>query len=90
MALNRVQRRVAAIGFFAVSVHAVFGLIGVGYIREADGRHADAIGLTVMSCVLALVVYSAIRLILGAKLWSPVWLAVALLPSIAALVWVLW
>jgi hypothetical protein len=89
LALNRVQRRVAAIGFFAVAVHAVFGLIGVAYVRENDGRHTDAVGLAVMSFVVALIVYAVIRLILGAKIWSPVWLAIALLPSIAALVWVI-
>jgi hypothetical protein len=89
LALNRVQRRVAAIGFFAVAVHAVFGLIGVAYVRENDGRHTDAVGLTVMSFVLAFIVYAVIRLLLGAKIWSPVWLVIALSPSIAALVWVL-
>jgi hypothetical protein len=88
LALNRVQRRVAAIGFFAVAVHAVFGLIGVAYVRDNDGRHTDAVGLTVMSFVLAFIVYAVIRLILGAKMWSSVWLAVALLPSTAALVWI--
>ena len=87
--LNRVQRRVAAIGFFVTAEHAVLGLIGVAYVRENDGRHGDAIGLTVMSCVVAILVYLVIRLILGAKLWSPAWIALALVPSTTALIWLL-
>lgn len=86
--LHRVQRRVAAIGFFAVTVHAVFGVIGAAYIREGQGRHGDAIGLTVMSAVLAVIVYSVVRIILGAKLWSPAWIALAFTPTVAAFIWV--
>ena len=86
--LHRVQRRVAAIGFFAVTVHAVFGVIGAAYVREGQGRHADAVGLTVMSGVIAVIVYSVVRIILGAKLWSPAWIALALTPTVAAVIWV--
>jgi hypothetical protein len=70
-------------------VHAVFGLIGVAYVRENGGRHTDAVGLAVMSLVLAFLVYAVVRLILGGKIWSPVWLVIALSPSIAAIVWVI-
>lgn len=86
--LHRVQRRVAAIGFFAVTVHAVFGVIGAAYVREGQGRHADAVGLAVMTGVIALLVYTVMRIILGAKLWSPAWIALALAPTVAALIWV--
>ena len=86
--LHRVQRRVAAIGFFAVTVHAVFGVVGAAYIREGQGRHADAVGLALMSGVIAVIVYLVMRLILGARLWSPAWIALALLPSAAAIIWV--
>ena len=86
--LHRVQRRVAAIGFFAVTVHAVFGVIGAAYVREGQGRHADAVGLAVMSGVIAVLVYTVMRIILGAKLWSPAWIALALTPTVAALIWV--
>ena len=86
--LHRVQRRVAAIGFFAVTVHAVFGVIGAAYIREEQGRHADAVGLALMSGVIAVIVYVVMRLILGARLWSPAWIALALLPSAVAVIWV--
>jgi hypothetical protein len=87
--LHRVQRRVGAIGFFAVAVHAVLGVIAAAYIREGQGRHGDAIGLTVMSAILAVLVYSVVRTILGAKLWSPAWIALALTPTAAAVVWIL-
>jgi hypothetical protein len=86
--LHRVQRRVAAIGFFAVTVHAVFGVIGVAYVREEQGRHVDAVGLAVMSGVIDVIVYTVLRIILGAKLWSPAWIILALTPTVAALVWV--
>lgn len=86
--LHRVQRRVAAIGFFAVTVHAVFGVVGAAYIREGQGRHADAVGLALMTGVIAVIVYLVMRLILGARLWSPAWIALALLPSAAAIIWV--
>ena len=86
--LHRVQRRVAAIGFFAVTVHAVFGVIGVAYVREGQGRHADAVGLTLMSGVIAVIVYTVMRIILGAKLWAPAWIVLALTPTVAALIWV--
>ena len=86
--LHRVQRRVAAIGFFAVTVHAVFGVIGAAYVREGQGRHADAVGLTIMSGVIAVIVYTVMRIILGARLWSPAWIVLALTPTAAALVWV--
>lgn len=86
--LHRVQRRVAAIGFFAVTVHAVFGVIGAAHIREGQGRHADAVGLALMSGVIAVIVYTVMRIILGAKLWSPAWIALALTPSVAAIIWV--
>ena len=87
--LHRVQRRVGAIGFFAVAVHVVFGVIAAAYIREGQGRHGDAIGLTVMSAILAVLVYSVVRIILGAKLWSLPWIALALTPTVAAFIWVI-
>lgn len=86
--LHGVQRRVAAIGFFAVTVHGVFGVIGAAYVREGQGRHADAVGLTIMSGVIAVIVYSVVRIILGAKLWSPAWIVLALTPTAAAIIWV--
>jgi hypothetical protein len=87
--LNRVQRRVGAIGFFTVTVHGVLGVIGAAYVREGQGRHADAIGLVVMSGIIAVIVYAVTRIILGAKLWSPAWIALALTPTVAAVIWIL-
>ena len=86
--LHRVQRRVGAIGFFAVAEHAVFGVIGAAHVLNGQGRHGDAVALTVMSGVLAVIVYSVVRIILGAKLWSPAWIALALTPTVAAFIWV--
>jgi hypothetical protein len=87
--LHRVQRRIGAIAFFTVTVHGVLGVIGAAYVREGQGRHADAVGLVVMSGVIAVIVYVVTRIILGAKLWSPIWIALALTPTMAAVIWIL-
>ena len=87
--LVRVQRRIGAIAFFTVTVHGVLGVIIAAHIREGQGRHADAIGLLVMSCVIAAVIYTVTRVILGAKLWSPPWMLLAAVLPVAGFVWVL-
>ena len=87
--LHRVQRRVGAIGFFTVTVHAVLGVIGAAYVREGQGRHADAVGLVIMSGIIAVIVYAVTRIILGAKLWAPAWIVLALTPTVAAVIWIL-
>ncbi len=86
--LLRVQRRVFAIGFFAAAVHAVFGVIGAAHVLVGQGRHDDAVGLTVMSGVLALLIYTVVRTILSARWWSPAWIALAVTPTLAASIWV--
>jgi len=86
VALDRVRRRVAAIGFLAVTIHGVLGLIGVSYVLLDEGRRSDAGLLTFMSGVVALVVCAATRAILGARPFSAVWSAVALVPTVAAFV----
>ncbi len=84
VALRKVQRRVAAIGFFAVAVHGILGLAIVGDIVDGQGRRGDAIMLTVMSGVLALITYGIIRTILQRGLWSPAWILIALSPAVVA------
>lgn len=86
VALRRVQRRVAAIGFFAVAVHGILGLAIVGSIVDGQGRRGDAIMLTVMSGVLALITYGIIRTILRRGLWSPLWMLIAITPTAIAAV----
>lgn len=80
-ALDKVRRRVAAIGFFTITIHGVIGLIVAGHIVDGQGRHGDAIGLVVMSGVVALIQYAGCRIILGARLWSPVWILLSLVPT---------
>jgi hypothetical protein len=87
-ALLRVQRRVGAIGFFTIAEHGILGVIGAAYFLERQGRHGSAVGLAIMSGVMALVVYAVTRTILGRRLWSPAWIALALVPTTAAFVWV--
>ncbi|KAA1422950.1 hypothetical protein FE697_012490 [Mumia zhuanghuii] len=84
-ALRVVQRRVAAVGFFAVTIHGVLGCIGLGFVFEGQGRHSDAILITIMSGVIAAITYSGVRVILQRPLWSPVWILLAALPTAFAL-----
>jgi predicted acyltransferase len=88
-ALIRVQRRIGAIAFFTVTIHGVLGTIAAAHIREGQGRNGDAIGLLVMSVVISVITYVGTRVILDAKLWSPVWILLAAMPSAAGFVWVL-
>jgi hypothetical protein len=86
-ALDRVRRRVAAIGFLAVAVHGVFGLIGVSYVLLDQDRRSDAVLLTFMSGVVALIVCAATRAILGTRPFSPAWSLASLVPTVAAFIW---
>lgn len=89
IALRRVQRRVGAIAFFAVAMHGVLGLIVVAHVVKGEGRDADALLLLIMSGVFAVVTYVVVRLILAAKIWSPAWIAVSVIPTIIGFFWVL-
>jgi Kef-type K+ transport system membrane component KefB len=88
-ALRRVQRRVGAIAFFAVAIHGVLGLIVVAHVVKGEGRDADAVLLLVLSAVFAVVTYVVVRVILGARLWSPVWIALSVVPTVVGVFWVL-
>lgn len=87
-ALERVQRRVGAIGFFAVSAHFVVGLIGYAH-SIVDERRGDAILLLIMSIPFALLTYFVTRVILQRPLWNPWLFALALVPTVAGFIWVL-
>ena len=88
-ALIRVQRRIGAIAFFTLTIHGLLGVIAVADIREDQGRHGDAIGLLLMSVVITVIVYVGTRVILGARLWSPIWIPIAAVPSVLGFLWVL-
>jgi hypothetical protein len=83
-ALDRVRRRVTAIGFLAVAMHGVFGLIGVSYVLLDQARRGDAVLLTFMSGVVALIVCAATRAILGTRPFSIAWSLVSLVPTAGA------
>jgi hypothetical protein len=87
-ALRTVQRRVAAIAFFAVAIHGVIGLAVVAQVINGQGRHSDAMMLAFMSGVFALVTYAVVRTLLRRRLWSPVWIVAALIPTAVAVVMV--
>ena len=89
VALRRVQRRVGAIAFFSVAIHGVIGLIVVAHVVKGEGRDSDAVLLLVMSAVFAVVTYVVVRLILGARLWAPGWIALSVVPTLIGFVWVL-
>lgn len=87
VALDRVRRRVTAIGFLAVASHGVFGLIGVSYVLLDQDRRSDAVLLTLMSGIVALIVCAATRAILGTRPFSLPWSLVSLAPTVAAFLW---
>lgn len=87
VALDRVRRRVTAIGFLAVASHGVFGLIGVSHVLLGQDRRSDALLLTLMSGVVALIVCAATRAILGVRPFSALWSVASLTPTVAAYVW---
>ncbi|MFL6089249.1 MAG: hypothetical protein ACJ71Z_03820 [Aeromicrobium sp.] len=82
-ALNKVRRRVGAIVFGVVTMHAIIALIGLSRHYDNIGRSGDATGLLVMSGLLAVFQYVGVRLILGRSLISP-WLVAGLLPTTLA------
>ncbi len=83
--MRTVQRRVAAIGFFAVAIHGVIGLMVVARIVDGQGRHGDAVMLTVMSGLFAVVTYGVVRTILQRRFWSPAWMLLTVTPTVIAL-----
>ncbi len=88
--LDRVRRRVGALVFFAVVIHGVLGLIGAAeVVVDEPGRHDTAIGLLILSGVVAALMYVGVRLILGARIFSPAWMLLAAVPTVAGFFWVL-
>ena len=83
-ALNKVRRRVAAIVFGVVSLHAIIALIGLAHHYDNVGRHGDATGLLIMSGLLSVFQYVGVRLILGRALLSP-WILLGALPTTVGL-----
>lgn len=82
-ALNKVRRRVGAIVFGVVTMHAIIALIGLSRHFDTIGRSGDGTGLLIMSGLLSVFQYVGVRLILGRPLLS-VWLILGLLPTTLA------
>ena len=68
-------------------MHGVFGLIGVSYVLLDQDRRSDAMLLTLMSGVVALIVCAATRAILGTRPFSDPVVLVSLAPTVAAFIW---
>ena len=79
-ALNKVRRRVGAVVFGVVTLHAIIALIGLSRHYDDIGRQGDATGLLVMSGLLSIFQYVGVRLILGRSLVSP-WIVLGALPT---------
>ena len=82
-ALNKVRRRVAAIVFGVVTMHAILALIGLSRHFDGVGRHSDATGLLIMSGFLSAFQYVGVRLILNRPLASS-WILLAATPTTLA------
>jgi hypothetical protein len=82
-ALNTVRRRVGAVVFGVVTLHAIIALIGLSRHYDNIGREGDATGLLVMSGLLSVFQYVGVRLILGRSLLSS-WIVLGALPTTLA------
>ena len=82
-ALNNVRRRVGAIVFGVVTLHAIIALIGLSRHYDSIGRNGDATGLLIMSGLLSVFQYVGVRLILGRALLS-LWIVLGALPTTLA------
>lgn len=82
-ALNKVRRRVGAVVFGVVTLHAIIALIGLSRHYDNIGRHGDATGLLIMSGLLSVFQYVGVRLILGRILLS-LWIVLGALPTTLA------
>jgi hypothetical protein len=82
-ALNNVRRRVGAVVFGVVTLHAIIALIGLSRHFDNIGRDGDATGLLVMSGLLSVFQYVGVRLILGRSLKSW-WIVLAAAPTTLA------
>lgn len=80
-ALNKVRRRVGAIVFGVVTLHAILALIFLSRHYDAIGREGDATGLLVMSGLISVFQFVGVRSILGKSLTSPGWIVLAALPT---------
>lgn len=88
-ALDRVRRRVLAIGLMAVTLKLTVGLIIFARVLVDDpGKHGNAVGLLFMAGVVTALSYAAVRFILGGRLLSP-WLVLTAAVPIAGAIWVL-
>lgn len=77
-ALSTVQRRVLAIGFVTITLHAVIALVFVAEHMNQLGRVADAWLMLFMSAFASVVTVAVTRLILGRSPFSITWHAVCL------------
>ncbi|MDO9378982.1 MAG: hypothetical protein Q7T56_09035 [Nocardioidaceae bacterium] len=87
--IDRVRRRVGALGLFAITLFASIGLLGGVHVVLAEGRRGDAIWLLVVAGTISLVVTVLIRTIIQRNALSPLWLAASLCPAMVAAIWML-
>jgi len=79
-ALNKVRRRVGAVVFGVVTLHAIIALIGLSRHYDNIGRQGDATGLLIMSGLMSAFQYVGVRLILDKSLKSW-WIVLAAAPT---------
>ncbi|MFY0407289.1 hypothetical protein [Solicola sp. PLA-1-18] len=87
--IDRVRRRVGAVGLFSITIHGVLGLIGGAYVVMGQGRRTDASWLLVISALIAIGTVVGVRVILGRRPFSVLWTVVSVLPTAAGAVWIL-
>ncbi|RLV57147.1 hypothetical protein D9V41_00345 [Aeromicrobium phragmitis] len=79
--LDRVRRRVTAVGFLAIAIHAVIALPLLAQYVAEDGKNPEAVLMLVLTAFAGMLTAAVTRVILGRSPFSVLWLAVGLLPA---------
>lgn len=85
--LKKVQQRTVAIIIFAVVYQCSFVLVGYSKNLYYGGREGDAYLLIAIGYILAVGQTLIIRGILRQRIFSPLWLVLALVPLLAFHIW---
>lgn len=88
--LDRVRRRVTAVGFLAIAVHAVVALPLLAQYVAEDGRNADAVLMLLLTALSGMLTAAVTRAILGRSPFSVIWFAIGLLPTVVGIYLTWW
>lgn len=89
--LDLVRRRILAITWVGITVHALVAMVATAGWLADQGRQSDAVIMLITSVPTALAIYGVTRVILQKPLVSLTalpWIALTLAPLVVGIVWV--